>query len=381
MASPFPPRNTSRPAPAPLPVQAALEREGNEISQALRPWTNNVRSAVGLIDYFAALTLLAVWVARIIAPSLRGWKIGIALWIAWADAAASLLSQLLAVFGVLLVSRLLLRAFSVQSMGHLARFVLLPGGFAVVALVAVASQVTLDPVLSLSAATASGLVAAVVAPFAVATPRTRAAALVVCLVGIAALIQAIARRLALQASDDALAQLFATARYLATTASILMLVACIIGFAWLNRTTKQSFWIRTAFVVVALGILSWGAQAGSAPGASSWQVLLSRWLQTLGRHPAPLFVPGVHFLVLVAPLCVASLGFAMARGNGSRAAMILALIAGVHTDLAPMALALVAATAIVSLEAARDRAFLSSPGPITASSGPAQVPQPAIDGH
>ncbi len=345
-SGPTPTRSTPSPATTP-------ERGGaTEVDRASRRRSATATHGPAVVEYFAALAVAAVWVARVFAPALRGWRSGIAGVIAWADAAAGLLSQLLAVVGVLLMTRLLLRAFSASSVGTLQRLALLPAGSAVVALVAMASQVPLDPILSLGIATASGVGAALASPGAIVSPRTRAAALVVTAVAVASLMQATARRFALQASHEALTQLFVSARYLATAAAGLMAGATLLGFIWLAWDKPLRFWLKCAALLATLAVLAWGAQAGTQAEASSWQVLLSRIHQELARHPRPLLIPHFHFVTLTAPLLVATYGIAAARDKGPRAAIALALVSGAHTDLALLAMALLAAATIVVLEGA-----------------------------
>ncbi len=353
------------PIPAPLsgpsqPLVADSTSSPSGVTGAEPGVTANPESD-RLVEYdprfgiLALLTVVTVWVAPIAAPALRGWRSGIEEWMEWADAAACLLSQLLAILGVMFVTRALARAFYVNALGTLQKALFFPAGAAVVIMLAMASLMPLDTPLSMSIAGASALAALAAAPAGLRYPETRAAALAVTAIAVGSLIQAVARRLAVQASADALTQLYAAARTLATVALVVVSLATTWSFLWLSRGRARGFWLKLSLYLVVLALVGWGVVAGSLPDGHSWQVLIARATQQVDRHPRGLLAPVVESILVLAPLVAATLGLVMHRDRALRAAVVLALAAGLNTDFAPLAAALVGAGAILAIEAERRR--------------------------
>ena len=93
---------------------------------------------------FAVLALCAIVAAKGIAPALPGTTTGIAGIISAAVWFAACASQLVAAGGIALCIRLLGNVFSLPSLGIAFRFIMLPAGFSVVALVAASATRPLD---------------------------------------------------------------------------------------------------------------------------------------------------------------------------------------------------------------------------------------------
>jgi hypothetical protein len=310
------------------------------------PW---LASDAQLMRWLAGLGVLAAVLAKGLAPALRGWRSGIGRWIARADSAAALLSQLLVVCAVMMCFRALLATLRERKVPALQRLAIVPAAAGVLTLTIAASKADLTPKLTLAIGCASSLVTLVSGFRAIHLPRTRALGLVLGIVGTAAIIQTAVRAVALEASDRALAELFYTARALATLGLGLFVVAVAIVVAWLLAGMRHGT-IAAGAALLACGLLAWAADAGSRYGASGTTYLLGRTLMELSRPPSPLIAPLVRHWVLLVSLaasCAAVLW--PGRDRLVQGCLALVVLAGVEADVPILGLLLVLAALSAAL--------------------------------
>jgi hypothetical protein len=345
---PTQPVPTSAPATGLGPSR--VERPGTEsgrtrvefTSQApavvLVPW---LASDAQFMRWLAGVGILAAVMARGLAPALRGYKSGIGRWIVRADGAAALLSQLLVVCAVMACFRALLVTLRERRLPALQRLVTVPAAAGVLTLAIAASKADLTPTLTLTIGCASSLVTLISGVRAVHLPRTRALGLVLGVVGTAAMIQTAVRAVALEASDRALAELFDTARVLATLGFALFMVAVAIVVAWLLAGRRYSSMAAGA-ALLACALLAWLADAGSRYGATGISYLLGRTLMELGRQPSPLVAPLVRHWVLLVSLAAASAAVLWpGRDRLVQACLAMVVLAGAQADVPVLGLLLV----------------------------------------
>ena len=340
------------------------------------PW---LASDAQFMRWLAGVGILAAVLARGLAPALRGYKAGIGRWIAGADGAAALLSQLLVVCTVMVCFRVLLATLRERRLPALQRLVTVPAAAAVLTLAIAASKADLTPRLTLTIACASSLVTLVAGFRAIHLPRTRALGLALGIVGTASMIQTAVRAVALEASARALAELFDTARALATLGFALFVVAVAVVAAWLLAGRRYSS-IAAGAALLACALLAWLADAGSRYGATGLSYLLGRTLMELSRQPSPLVAPLVRHWVLLVSLAAASAAVLWpGRDRLVQACLAMVLLAGIQADIPALGLLLVLAALSAALAStangARDGAHPEAPSPIGATLNAADHPE------
>ncbi|MBN1610891.1 MAG: hypothetical protein JW940_29945 [Polyangiaceae bacterium] len=315
------------------------------------PW---LASDAQAMRWLAGLGVLAVVLAKGLAPALRGWKSGIGSWIARADNLAALISQLLIVCAVMACFRLLLATLRERKLPALQRLVTVPAAAGVLTLAVAASKADLTPKLTLTIGCASSLVTLISGFRALHLPRTRALGLVLGMVGTASMIQTAVRAVALEASDRALADLFDTARALATLGFVLFVVAVAVVVAWLLAGMRYSA-IAAGAALLTCALLAWLADAGSRYGATGMSYLFGRTLMELSRPPSPLIAPLVRNWVLLVSLAAASAAVLWpGRDRLVQACLALGVLTGVEADIPVLGLLLVLAALSAALASTMD---------------------------
>ena len=226
----------------------------------------------------AVLVLVAAIVGRALAPALLGWKTGIGSLINLTERTAATLSQLMVVAGGFLAVRLLVPTVRERALGLWYRLGVAPVVPAIVTTVFAAATGTLGPVVTLALALGTSVLALTAAAAALGASETRAAGFVLGLAGLGALIQLVARVLAVRASDAALASLFSAARGLATVGFALDVATLLLALLWLSGRNPVRFSILTGAITL-LGVFSaWLAYRGAtmvdAAGGGGMDVLV-----------------------------------------------------------------------------------------------------------
>ena len=301
----------------------------------------------------AALGLFAVVVGRGLAPALPGTTAGIGRYIVLADRVASLLSQLFLIAGVTIAVRLILESVRHPRLGLGYRAATAPAAALVVVLVMMAASQALDPQISLAMAVSSTAMAIMALPTALTSARARAAGLVLATAALSSATQIAARAFAIHSSNQALTSLFLFSRGVATFALVLDILGIALVGIWLGARRWKWALAAAAAVVGASAFFAWAALKGSSYPAEAWQVIAARTLTAMTRHPAPLVLPHLRWMVEVLALFAAALAVAVpTRLPRLQAALALALLARASTDIPLLALCLVLAALIAGLHAA-----------------------------
>ncbi len=310
----------------------------------------------GVLRAVALLALVAMVVARGLAPALPGSAAGIAGWIRASESISMLLSQLLVVSGALVVFRLLIRTLRQGELGVAYRLLAVPLGAGALTIIMAASQTPERPIMALALAVVTSFIAIAATFPTLGTPRTRAAGFVIGIVGTASFVHVLARVLAIRASEQALASLFTMAQSVSTLSFVLDVASIALVAVWLgSRSRSKASVVGIALVIVSV-VIAWGAVRGSNESAPLWQVLASRSLLGMTRHPTPLVVASLRYSVEVLALLTAAVAIVIPRRNPPvQALMALALLARTSTDIPLCALCLLIAALLGPLASLAER--------------------------
>jgi hypothetical protein len=267
-----------------------------------------------------ALGLAASFLARCLAPALPGLMVGIESAIVWTGRAASLLTLLAATGLVAGLARLATIIITAPSAPLVARLVAVPSVALGCLLLLLASFRPLEPRFALTLGITAAIVGALSARHNLAARDKRAAALVLGLTSFAGLTHVLSRKLTQDASDAANIAAFRTAQLIETLGSLLDLVALALTFVWLQRRTPRGR-VLVPVVLALSGICVVLALRGSAPGASTLSVFLSRALEKLARDQSSLFPQALGHMLNVGALLAA---VAALFGKGGDLGVVLA---------------------------------------------------------
>jgi hypothetical protein len=312
-------------------------------------------SSGAALRLFASIAVLANVLGRALVPALPGSQAGIGRWIWCAERAASMLTQLAAVFGSLLVIRLLLVLRRARTLGHGYWFLTLPA-ILTISLVSAAMQGPLAPRMIQWLGLLSSLTALIASTQALGRPATRAVGLVLGATALAALAHMGSRLVAIDASERAVVTLFDLSRNLATLALGLDLIVIAVALVWLapRKTPWRLAALIAFFAGTALCVLL--AQRGASYDAGLVQILLGRSLAELVRHPlpfAPLWVRQAFEIMAI--LIGAAVVFWRRRPTSLQVALGLALLSRTGSDVPALALFLVVAALLCLLDPAELR--------------------------
>lgn len=376
---------TSSPEPSEAPLSASgAEQDDAEAERAATTPEHTDASVAGLsgglLRAVAALALLATVIARGLAPALPGSAAGISGWIRASGTTAMLLSQLLVVSGALVVFRLLIRTLRKSELGVFYRLLAVPLGAAALTIIMAAAEGPTRPVMALGLAVVTATVAIAATFPTLSTPRTRAAGFVLGAVGVGSFVHVLSRVLAIRASEQALASLFTMSQSVATLSFVLDVASIVLVAVWLGARNRSRAAVIAVVLVGVSSAVAWGAMRGSSYDASLWEVLASRSLAELTRHPAPLVLAPLQYSVEVLALLTAGVALVVPKRNLPIQALVaLALLARVSTDIPLCALCLVMAALLgplASLAQREETAKTTNSAPGRTSEQAAEEPTP-----
>ena len=329
---------TSSSTTEPSPAEEGETR--GERPAALRPRLERAPDSWWLPAVAIVLWLSTV-VAHVLSPALPGWRAGIERTIITTDRIGAILSQVGVVAGCLLAFGLLIETLKDSRLSIGYRVGISPFVAAVITTAMAAATRPLPILLALVLSVLTAIIALTASVPTLMSEKTRGLGMVLGLAGIASVVNASARLLALRASQEALASLFDVARTLATIAMVLELGAWLIGMAWLSAKNVRRLAVFlgiAVFVAVAVGLM---AAAGKSYDAGPWTVLASRAVGELTRHPRPFGPEMLRSVVELLELVGAATALASrSRGNVACTALGLALLARSATDIPILALGL-----------------------------------------
>ena len=366
---------------APDPVTPIDEAAAPQVAAPARAGIPILR----LVPPFAALAIVASLVGRAIGPSMEGLAVGLGGTIEAVKISGDVLSQVLAVAAIVLAMGEILvvsrsrvpAAVRLGSMG-------LGGAVVLVCFLASPRRESLPDALVLVMSLSAVAFAFLAGASALKASFSRAAGLILLLVGADSLLRMIALGIASQASSAAGARLAVVAGAVSTAGFVAGLVALAIAAAWIASRSRK---LASAGTLVPLAIalfLTQRARAADGDDAGAFSVLVHRVVQRLISRPLPLLPAGFQiFVVLLAPLlAVAALASRPARGASAAAlappsigaAIALALLLRDGADMPLGALALVIAALTVAIAAHDERAVWEAIAPANrpASDGPAR---------
>ncbi len=317
-----------------------------------------------LTRFIVVVSLFAIVFGRALSVALPGSRAGLGRLLEVNYRLGSFASQLLAVLLILAIGRLAVQLWQDARLSFAYRLTVAPAAMLVMLLLATACcddlRTPYTPEIALIMGIAGTLVAINAIGPSLHQAHSRAAGLVLGILTLASVAQMGARLLALQASGAALPKQFAVARWLATAASSLDVLALLLVVLWLlshwqrGRVTV----VMVAAAAVALAIVS---QRGARPGAGFAAVLVSRSLAQLHREPASLLPIGVQNVqeILAFLLALVLLRQPRAMRLQLRASLALVLLARSSPDI-PLCAGLLVAGALGLLARALDIEHSSS---------------------
>ncbi len=330
-----------------LPSPSSPDDAGRATSPA-PPFTRGLPG--GSASWLAALGLGATLVARGLAPALPGSRSGIAVWIALSDQLGAFLSQLLALYGLLLGTWLILATVRAGRLPGWYRTTSVPVAAAVMVFTALATGSPLRPGWTAWLGVGTALFAVTAAARALSRSETRAAGFVLGAMALGALLDILGRVIAVRASEQALSALFNLGRVIATASFTCKVTSLLLVALWLAARR----WLTTAIVLIVLvaGLVavSIGVTHASDADATWWTVLVSRALAGLMRHPAPLVAPAFRSVVELS-LVLAAIAVLLARRppRPLLAIVALALVSRGSTDIPLCAMLLTVAALMAPL--------------------------------
>jgi hypothetical protein len=158
----------------------------------------------------------------------------------------------------------------------------------------------------------------------------------------------------MRASDTALASLFGAARWLASAGLAFDLASLVVALLWLAGKSRLRLASLCAAVAGAGALVAWLALRGATgfETAGSLEVLVSRTMAELVRHPRPLLITHLSYALETAALALALIA-ALSRSRAPLAttAIALAIAARAATDIPVHALALTLGALLTPLAA------------------------------
>lgn len=366
------PRQLTPSEPSPEPAASAAPTPDPLVPLGW-PGSAPVLSGSSLLA-LAWLAVLATALGRALAPALPGSFAGIELWISLSQRAAAIFTINFLVFGSLAAIWLSLVSLVTGRLLAAYRLTLTPALAAIVVLSLLSCR--LQPLTEgwhfWLALIGSGLAFAA-APQAMGSRKTRALGLVLLMVAASAALQVAARRAAIRASDLGQPLQFLHSRWVATAAFGFNTLGLVLAMLWLGARS----WRRSLGAAALLGglaaLISGAAVSGSHYDAGVWQVLASRVLAEMTRHPAPLVPAFVRFTVELLGMATATAVLLVPRRDRLvQSALALVLLSAGATDipLCALMLALGALIAPLAAEPSDDRTEGGSSAPKEVGASP-----------
>lgn len=319
-----------------------------------------------LVPPFAALAILASILGRAVGPSMEGLAVGLGRIISAMQLTGGVLSQVLAVAAIVLAMGEILvvsrsRVPAVLRLGAIG----LGGGVVLVCFLASPRRESLPlPLVALMSGSAVAL-AILAGVTALKASFTRAAGMILGLVGLASLLRLIAVMVAFLSATPGGARLVVVARGVATASFIVGLVTMAIAAAWIASRSRKLASPGTLIPLALTLFLTQKALHAEGDDAGTVSVLIRRVVDVLIARPLPMLPAGLQiFAALLAPLlAIAALVSRPARGASAAAlappaigaTIALALLVRDAPDMPLGALALVIAGLTAALAAHDDR--------------------------
>jgi hypothetical protein len=338
-----------------------------------------------LVPPFAILAIVASLIGRAIGPSMEGRAVGLGRTIEAVKLSGGVLSQVLAVAAIVLAMGEILvvsrsRVPAAVRLGSIG----LGGAVVLVCFLASPWRESLPDALVLLMSLSAVAFALLAGASALKASFSRAAGLILLLVGADSLLRLVAVGIASQSRGAAGGRLEVVARAVATAGFVAGVVALAVAAAWIASRSRK---LASAGTLVPLAIalfLTQKARSADGDDAGAFSVLVHRIVERLILRPLPMAPVAFQiFIALLAPLlAIAALASRPARGASAAAlappsvgaAIALALLMRDAADMPLGALALVIASLTVAIAAHDERAVWEAIAPANrpSSDGPAR---------
>lgn len=338
-----------------------------------------------LVPPFAALAIFASLLGRAIGPSMEGLAVGLGRIIGAVQLSGGVLSQVLAVAAIVLAMGEILVASRSRVPASVRLGSIGLGGAVVLGCFLASPRRESLPDLLVVLMSASAIVFVLLAGASALKPSfSRAAGLVLVLVGAGSILRLIAVGVASQAGKGGTTNLGAVAGAVSTVGFLAGVVALAIAAAWIASRSRKLASAGTLIPLALALFLTQRALHADGDDAGALSVLVHRAVERLLVRPLPIVPMGFQiFVALLAPLlAIAALLSRPARGASAAAlappaigaSIALALLMRDAADMPLGALALVIAGLTAALAAHDERAVWDAIGPAnrTSDDGPAR---------
>ena len=316
--------------------------------------TRTVRTAIGeaakLVRPMAVLALFAMLLAQSVAPALKGTGLGLGKVIDAIDLVASVSSHMLALATSALCIGLLLIVGRDSRVSLVSRVMLVAQTTIVLVLAVPASRFRLSPfacfflgIVACSAALSGSIEG-------LKEPRSRAAGLVLLLMGFAAASRVVSAALIVIPSLEQAERFTPLSTLLATVSVAIHGLAILVALAWFASRNRRTVSMGTLFALAASMLLAWAFLRADQPNPSTWIVFLGRMVDQLTPLPTSLLPKIAEGLVGALGPVVAIVALTTRKQMATViGAIALTLTAGTVADVPGRALILVLAALAVTL--------------------------------
>jgi hypothetical protein len=270
---------------------SSSQRRNGDVAPASVPDVSRWGAPAPLLLRTVAVAGWLALVARVAATALPGSRSGIGPWIRRTDSAASLLTQLSALFGATLLVLLVVGTLAERSLGYAYRLVVVPTSAAVFILVIastvdLASKLGMEPEATLMLGLACLALSTTGATAAMNAPPSRAQGLVVSLVTLGAATRLAVRVLTMGATHHDAAWVSRVA-WLSALGAVFDTLGLALAAARFRAEQRTRGMVALVGVLALTLWVAWSALRGSMDGASTWQVLASRGIGELSQAAVP----------------------------------------------------------------------------------------------
>jgi hypothetical protein len=329
---------------------------------------------------FAALAIVASLLGRAISPSMEGLAVGLGRLIGAVQLSGGVLSQVLAVAAIVLAMAEILVASRSRVPASVRLGSIGLGGAVVLGCFLASPRRESLPDLLVVLMSVSAIVFVLLAGASALKPSfSRAAGLVLVLIGAGSLVRLVAVAIASRAGTGTTWNVNAVAGAVATVGFLAGVVALAVAAAWIASRSRKLASPGTLIPLALALFLTQRALHADGDDAGAFSVLVHRAVERLLVRPLPLVPMGFQvFVALLAPLlAIAALVSRPARGASAAAlappaigaSIALALLMRDAADMPLGALALVIAALTAALAAHDERAVWDTIGATNRPSG------------
>ncbi len=307
-----------------------------------------------LMRPMAILCLVAMVLARVIAPGLKGIAPGLGRLIDVIDVTAGISSHILALTTSAASIGVLVLIARDTRMSKAARILLVVLAALVLVLAVPASRLRLSAAACFLVGMIASLLALIASAQGIREPRSRALGFVLGAVGLASCLRIVAAGLVAFPSGDTLQRLAFPAMAIAALSMLVHSGALVLTLAWLASRRRMVVSPTTLGALAISVIVSHGASVGAQPNATPWNLFCLQASDRLISQPSPpLPLAVLCFVALLGPALALGALLTPRQVPTVTAGLAMALTAGVLLDSPAHALMMTMA-ALATVIASRD---------------------------